>query len=91
MWRQGPYQFVPFIITLGGIIFTDILSGIFLGLGSGLLFVLYSNTRLPVKVVSETHLDGEVTHLVLANQVSFLKRAAIDKLLNGRRTWEAVC
>ena len=82
MWRQGPYQFVPFIITLGGIVFTDILSGIFLGLGSGLLFVLYSNTRLPVKVVSETHLDGEVTHLVLANQVSFLKRAAIDKLLN---------
>ncbi len=82
MWRQGKYQFVPFMITLGAIIFTDILSGILLGLGAGLVFVLYSHARLPVKVVSEMHLDGEVTHLLLANQVSFLKRAAISKILN---------
>ena len=82
MWKQGAYQFLPFIITLVAIIFTDILSGILLGLASGLVFVLYSNARLPVRVVSETHLDGEVTHLLLPNQVSFLKRAAIDKILN---------
>ena len=85
MWRQGAFQFLPFIITLAAIIFTDILSGILLGLAAGLIFVLYSNTRLPVKVVSEMHLDGEVTHVLLANQVSFLKRAAIDKILNDAK------
>ena len=81
MWKQGRYQFLPFIITLLAIVFTDILSGILLGLAAGLVFVLISNARMPVRIFSESHLEGEVTHLMLPNQVSFLKRAAIDKVL----------
>lgn len=82
MWNQGWYQFLPFMITLVGVIFTDILSGILLGLAAGLIFVLISNARMPVRIFSESHLDGDVTHVMLSNQVSYLKRAAIDKVLH---------
>jgi carbonic anhydrase/SulP family sulfate permease len=82
MWKEGRYQFAPFIITLLSIIFTDLLIGILIGLGVSLLFILNSNLRTPIRRIVETHLGGDVTHIELANQVSFLNRAALDKIFN---------
>ncbi|MDG2222262.1 MAG: SulP family inorganic anion transporter [Rubripirellula sp.] len=80
MWREGRYQFAPFIITLISIVFTDLLTGILIGLGVSVLFILNSSLRQPIRRIVETHLDGVVLHVELANQVSFLNRAALDKL-----------
>ncbi len=33
MWKEGHYQFLPFIITLLAIVFTDLLIGTMIGLG----------------------------------------------------------
>ncbi len=82
MWNEGRYQFAPFIITLLAIVFTDLLIGIIIGLCVSLLFILNSNLRRPIRRVLETHLDGQVLHIELANQVSFLNKAALDKLFN---------
>jgi carbonic anhydrase len=41
-----------------------------------------SNVRRPLRRVVEKHLGGEVIHIELANQVSFLNRAALDRVLN---------
>ncbi|MCO8124638.1 SulP family inorganic anion transporter [Stieleria sp. TO1_6] len=82
MWAEGRYQFAPFIITLVAIVFTDLLIGIVIGLVVSTLFILNSNLRLPQRRVVETHLDGEITHIELAPQVSFLNRGSLDKLLN---------
>ncbi len=88
MWSEGRYQFTPFIVTLVSIVFTDLLVGILIGLAVSVFFILYSNLRRPIRRIVETHLGGDILHIELANQVSFLNRAALDKVLKdaGRGT-----
>lgn len=83
LWSQGRSQFIPFIITLIAIVGTDLLIGIMVGLSVALTFILYSNYKRPVQMIVEKHLGGELYHLQLANQVSFLNRAALDRTLNA--------
>ncbi len=83
MWSEGRYQFVPFLITLVSIVLTDLLIGILIGLGVSVLFILNSNLRTPIRRIVETHLGGDILRLELANQVSFLNRAALFKLIHG--------
>lgn len=80
MWNEGKYRFIPFAATLVSIVFTDLLIGILIGLGVALLFILISNLRLPIRRILEKHIGGDVLHIELANQVSFLKRASLDKI-----------
>ncbi len=82
MWNEGRYQFIPFIVTLTSIVLSDLLIGILIGLGVSALFILNSSLRTPIRRIVETHLDGDILHIELANQVSFLNRAALDKLFN---------
>ena len=82
MASQGRYQFIPFIVTLVAIVFTDLLIGILIGLAVSVFFILSSNLRRPIRRIVETHLDGDVIHIELSNQVSFLNRAALQKLLH---------
>jgi carbonic anhydrase/SulP family sulfate permease len=81
MWAQGRYQFAPFLITLAAIVRTDLLIGILIGLGVSLAFILHSNLRRPIRRLVEKHAGGEVIHIQLANQVSFLNRASLEKAL----------
>ncbi len=81
IWREGPYQFLPFVATLVSIVFTDLLIGILVGLAVSVVFILRSNFSRPVRTVTENHLNGEVVHLQLANQVTFLNRASVGKIL----------
>ena len=83
MWQEGRYQFIPFAATLVAIVFTDLLVGILIGLGVSALFILNSNLRRPIRRIVETHMGGDVLHIELANQVSFLNRAALHKILGG--------
>ena len=84
MWNAGRYQFVPYVTTLVAIMFSDPLIGILIGLSVSIAFILWGNMRRPTRLVVERHLSGEVTRIELANQVSFLNRAAI------RTTFDAV-
>lgn len=81
MWKEGKYQFLPFAVTIVAIVLSNLLTGILIGLGISLLFILYSNFRRPIHQVLEKHLSGNVTRIELAPQVSFLNRAAIQKAL----------
>jgi len=81
MWDEGKYQFLPFAITVIAIVVTNLLTGILIGLGVSLLFILYSNFRRPIHQVLEKHLSGNVMRIELPPQVSFLNRAAMQKSL----------
>ena len=81
MWKEGKYQFLPFAMTVIAIVFTNLLTGILIGLGVSLLFILYSNFRRPIHQVLEKHLSGNVMRIELPPQVSFLNRAAMQKSL----------
>ncbi len=48
MWREGPNQFLPFVVTVGAIVFTDLLTGILVGLAFSILFILRSNLPAPL-------------------------------------------
>ncbi len=82
MWQQGRFQFIPFILTVVAIVFTDLLVGVLIGLAASLFFVLRSNVRRPLHCIVEKHPSGEVVRIELANQVSFLNLAALDQALN---------
>ncbi len=82
MWAGGRQQFLPFAITVVAIVLTDLLVGVLIGLGVSVLFILRSNLRRPMHKIVEKHLGGEVVRIDLANQVSFLNRAALDTALN---------
>ncbi|RPI83878.1 MAG: sulfate transporter, partial [Planctomycetaceae bacterium] len=79
MWRNGLDQFLPFAVTVTAILATDLLIGIVIGLAFSILFILRSNLRSPLRRVIEQHVGGEVLHVKLANQVSFLNRVALLK------------
>lgn len=83
MWIEGRYQFVPFALTVVAIVLTDLLIGVLIGLAVSLSFILNSNFRRPIRRFVERHLGGDVLHIQLANQVSFLNRAALLKVLEA--------
>ena len=47
-YKQGWTQFVPFVVTVGAILFTDLLEGIIIGLGVGFVFVVARNFRTAI-------------------------------------------
>jgi carbonic anhydrase/SulP family sulfate permease len=77
MAAQGRAQLLPFVVTVGAIVFTDLLIGIAIGLANATAFILYSNVRRPLRRFKEQHVGGEILRIELANQVSFLNRAAL--------------
>lgn len=83
MWSEGAPQFLPFIITISAIVLTDLLTGVLIGLGGSILFILHSNLRNPLRRVMEKHAAGDVLRIELASQVSFLNRAALEKVFQS--------
>lgn len=82
MWSEGRAQFVPFAATVVMIVCTDLLTGVVLGLVIASTFILWSNFRRPLKLVTERHASGDVLRVELANQVSFLTRPSLSKVLH---------
>jgi len=80
-WAAGRTQFLPFIATVGAIVFIDLLVGVVVGLVVSLTFILYSNFRRPLRKRLEHHLGEDVLRIQLANQVSFFSRAALERAL----------
>lgn len=83
MYQLGPYQFIPFMVTVVGILVTDLLVGIGLGMAVAVFFILLTNYRNPYFVDTRPHKPGEVVRLALSEDVSFLNRATIMRTLNA--------
>jgi MFS superfamily sulfate permease-like transporter len=83
MAKGGRSQFIPFAITVLAIVFTDLLMGVIIGLVVSLMFVLNSNLRRGMNIIKEEHVGGIVNRVELANQVSFLNRAALMRTLSN--------
>ncbi|MFV8367181.1 SulP family inorganic anion transporter [Flavobacterium sp. XS1P27] len=81
-WEKGKYQFVPFIATLLAVVFLDLLKGVALGIMISIIFVLKGNLKRAYYFRKEEYADGDVIHIDLAQEVSFLNKAAIKQTLN---------
>ncbi|GHA23543.1 membrane protein [Salinimicrobium marinum] len=84
MFKLGKSQFLPFIITILGVVFTDLLMGIGMGLVVGIGVILinsYKNSHFLHKEGYEVN-DGHYK-ITLAEEVSFLNKAAILRELDS--------
>lgn len=81
-WEKGKYQFIPFIATFGAVVFTDLLKGVALGMIISIIFVLKGNMKRAYHFRKEEYHDGDIIHIDLAQEVSFLNKAAIKTTLS---------
>lgn len=76
-YRDGWSQFLPFIITVLGIVFTDLLIGIALGTVIGILFVLYTNFQSTFSVFR----DGRKVLIEFEKDLYFLSKPQLKEAL----------
>lgn len=82
MWALGASQFIPFLVTILGIVFTDLLIGIGLGMAVAVVHLLWNNYQTPYHFDAEKHVKGETIRIELSEDVSFLNKASIENTLN---------
>ena len=84
MWKLGWKQFVPFLVTVLGIVFTDLLKGIGMGLAVGIVIILiksFQNSHFLHKEGEDID-DGKIK-MTLAEEVTFFNKGAILKELDN--------
>ena len=81
MWDAGKYQFIPFMVTVIAVVVTDLLKGVGIGLAVSIIFILKGNMKLAYFFKKQEHHEGETIHIDLAQEVSFLNKAAIKETL----------
>ena len=82
MYAKGLTEFAPFVVTILGIVFTDLLIGIGFGMSVAIVQILWKNYQSPYEInSSDIQGDNHVT-LHLAEEVSFLNKAGILRTLD---------
>jgi MFS superfamily sulfate permease-like transporter len=77
MYKLGWDQFLPFIVTVIAIQFSDLLKGIGIGMVVSLFFILRSNYKRAYFFHKEDHHEGEKITIQLAEDVTFLNKGSI--------------
>lgn len=84
MYKLGWKQFVPFIVTVVGIVFTDLLVGISLGLLVGIVVILLKSYQNSHFLHIEDKSNGKHRiKMTLAEEVTFFNKGAILKELDS--------
>jgi carbonic anhydrase len=81
MYRIGWEQFLPFIVTVFAIIFTDLLKGIAIGMSFAIFYILRKNFRTSYFLHKDQIREGEEISIVLSEEVTFLNKASIQLML----------
>ncbi|MBV2195680.1 MAG: SulP family inorganic anion transporter [Flavobacterium sp.] len=81
LWNNGYTQFVPFVITVIAVVRIDLLKGVAIGLMASIIFILYQNLKIAYSFKKESFKDGDIITIKLAQEVSFLNKAAIKNTL----------
>ncbi len=82
MYARGKNQFIPFMVTIFGIVLTDLLMGIAMGLVVAIFNVLYNNYKKPFLFEKDRDMQDDGTiRLSLAEDVTFLNKASIQRTL----------
>lgn len=82
VFAQGKEQFIPFVVTILGIVFTDLLIGIALGLVVAIMYILWNNYNTPYYFDPKKYVKGQPINIKLSEDVSFLNKASILSTLN---------
>jgi len=84
MYDLGWKQFLPFTVTVAGIVFTDLLIGIGLGLAVGVVVILIKSYQNSHFLHKEESADGvDRIKMTLAEEVTFFNKGTILKELDS--------
>lgn len=81
MWASGKYQWWPFIITVLAVVFTDLLTGVGIGLAASIFAILKGNMKNSYFFHEEEYHDGDLIRIKLSQEVSFLNKGSIKQTL----------
>lgn len=81
MWKIGKFQFIPFIVTVIGVVSLDLLKGVGIGLLVSIFFILLGNMKVSYFFNKNEHNEGDDIRIDLAQEVSFLNKAALKQTL----------
>jgi len=90
-WHKGKYQFIPFIATVIAVVSLDLLKGVGIGLLISVFYILQGNMKRAYYLSREELDDADEINIKLAEEVSFLNKAAIKKTLKNIKPNSQVC
>jgi MFS superfamily sulfate permease-like transporter len=76
-YKKGMSQFLPFVVTIGAILLTDLLTGVLIGMAVGIFFIVRTNFKSSVFVVN----DENQYLFRMRKDVSFLNKPIIKNKL----------
>ncbi|MBT5507461.1 MAG: SulP family inorganic anion transporter, partial [Flammeovirgaceae bacterium] len=79
--NMGRAEFIPFVVTILGIVFTDLLTGISIGLVLAIFHILWNNYKAAYFFDVDAYVPGEPIKIQLSESVTFLNKAGISKAL----------
>lgn len=81
MFEKGKSEFIPYVATILGIVFIDLLLGIAIGMIIGIFQILWNNYKRPYHFDPESYVPGNPILISLSEDVSFLNKASILRTL----------
>lgn len=89
-WHLGKFQFIPFVATVVAVVATDLLKGVGIGLAISVFYILQGNMKRAYYLSRKELDDADGITMKLAEEVSFLNKAAIKKTLKNIKPNSAV-
>ena len=83
VFAEGLSKFIPFVVTVLAILLTDLLTGIGIGMVTGIFFILRDHYQNTHRVRTEWDHNIKRIHVSLGDHVSFLSKAKLIKLLKS--------
>jgi MFS superfamily sulfate permease-like transporter len=81
MYKLGWDQFLPFIVTVIAIQFSDLLKGIAIGMGVSVFFILRNNYKRAYHSHQHKHQEGGKITIQLSEDITFLNKGSIAQTL----------
>ena len=80
IYQVGYFHFIPFMATIIGLIFSDMLMGITIGMGFAVFFILLENLQVGFHLLEQK--KSNKTVITLSENVSFLNKSKILHILS---------
>lgn len=81
LYKLGFDQFIPFIATIVGVLFTNLLVGIGIGMAFSIFYILRKNLRNNYSLTTKIIGDKKEIIINLSEEVTFLNKGSIQKTL----------
>jgi carbonic anhydrase len=78
-FKKGWSQFIPFVVTVLAIVFSDLLIGVTIGIVTSIVFIVMEDYKGTVLQVSDL---GKRRRIVLGENITFLHKPKLVKILN---------